>query len=240
MSTNTTEKPDNTTTPETVPTENKKIFGPLGKYAIVAVIMVSIIVTTAIMLNKQLGSVDKQLAVIENEVAQLSTATDEETTATTPVVAESASADEAAAVTAAQEATPAVETTPSQINVAQQEAATDASPADTVDETTAVTSNMSSRYMQFTAESQARIDAYKSEQKQHMTEMFDRIKKLEAQQLTQYKESQDKHVERLRQQIAEQQEIIDALILRNKESLQMREASMKKHQTSREEMLNRI
>ncbi len=45
-------------TPDTeTPSNNKIVFGPLGKYAIIAVLMVSIIVTTAIMLEKQLGSV---------------------------------------------------------------------------------------------------------------------------------------------------------------------------------------
>ncbi|MFV2005209.1 MAG: hypothetical protein ACC650_08370, partial [Gammaproteobacteria bacterium] len=55
-------------------TDNKSVFGPLGKYAIVAVIMVSIIVTTAIMLDKQLNTVDEQIAAIESEVAGLNTA----------------------------------------------------------------------------------------------------------------------------------------------------------------------
>jgi cytoskeletal protein RodZ len=61
-------------TPENEPSENKRVFGPLGKYAVIAVLMVSIIVTTAIMLNKQLGSVDEQLAAMENEVAEISDA----------------------------------------------------------------------------------------------------------------------------------------------------------------------
>ncbi len=51
MSTKKTENTDESTTA----TENKKIFAPLGKYAVVAMIMVSIIVTTAIMLNTSPG-----------------------------------------------------------------------------------------------------------------------------------------------------------------------------------------
>jgi len=51
--------------------DNKAVFGPLGKYAAIAVIMVSIIVTTAIMLDRQLNTVEQEIATIENEVAAL-------------------------------------------------------------------------------------------------------------------------------------------------------------------------
>ncbi len=73
MSTKETEKKVESTsaTTEIKTSDNKNIFGPLGKYAVVAVIMVSIIVTTAIMLNKQLGSVTEQLAVMEIEVTEI-------------------------------------------------------------------------------------------------------------------------------------------------------------------------
>ena len=63
----TTETPSNNTSP----TDNKAIFGPLGKYAVIAVIMVSIIVTTAIMLDKQLNTVDAQIAQIEADIAKV-------------------------------------------------------------------------------------------------------------------------------------------------------------------------
>ena len=59
-------KADNTTE-----TNNLSTFQPLGKYAAIAVIMVSIIVTTAIMLDKQFNSAERELAAIESEVAGL-------------------------------------------------------------------------------------------------------------------------------------------------------------------------
>ena len=70
--------------------------------------------------------------------------------------------------------------------------------------------------------------------------MFTRIEKLEQQRLEEYKASQEKHIEHLRQQSVYQQEVIDALIMRNEESIKMREANMLKHQNDREQMLNRI
>lgn len=63
-----TENPDNISTPKT--NESQAVFAPLGKYAVVAIIMVSIIVTTAIMLDKQLNTAEQQVAAIENKVAK--------------------------------------------------------------------------------------------------------------------------------------------------------------------------
>ena len=260
-------KTTETTTPAASTTDNKAIFGPLGKYAAIAVIMVSIIVTTAIMLNKQLGSVNEQIAVIENEVAELnvvassSPATQNDTAITveadistsevTPAVTEETQAEVVATnaapaseqnVTEGAAQTPAIEvaaiestTTNTEapvVEVQQQEVQTQARQS--------ASTKSEARQAQLAAESKARIEAFKLEQKQRMSEMFARIKTLEAQQLEQYKASQDKRVERLRSQIAQQQQVIDALILRNEESLKMREASVQKHQASREQVLNRI
>lgn len=50
--------------------ENKALLTPLGKYAAIAVLMVSIIVTTAIMVDKQLNSVDSQIAEFESKAAE--------------------------------------------------------------------------------------------------------------------------------------------------------------------------
>jgi len=82
----TTETKTESTTPP-ASNDNKAVFGPLGKYAIVAVIMVSIIVTTAIMLDRQLKSVDEQIAAIEEEVAEMHAA-DTKDTNTIEVIAE--------------------------------------------------------------------------------------------------------------------------------------------------------
>jgi len=232
-------------------TDNKAVFGPLGKYAIVAVIMVSIIVTTAIMLDKQLNTVDEQIAAIESEVAGLNTAAAD---TTTPVITETNEAK--ATVTETQVATSEADATQASIEVA--EAGTTPAEAAPVTEqavskqtetpATEITTTEADikttpaqvRQSQLAIKNQARIDAYKLEQKQRMTEMFARIKTLEAQQLDQYKVNQDKRVERLRAQITQQQQVIEALILRNEKSLKMREASVQKSQTHREQILNRI
>ena len=298
MSTKKTENTDETTTT----TENKKIFAPLGKYAIVAMIMVSIIVTTAIMLNKQLGTVEEQLAVMEVEVAERNAAISGNTVSTeinkttvsssaiseaqekakpaeaeaAPVVVQTAETQETtvsssaiseeqvnAKLAEAESAlVQAVEAQTTEVQAAEVLVATENSNKETVSEADISTEQTSSTDVaaiepamsknsaddsqtQFAMENrdqqrQARLESFKLEQKQHMTEMFARIKSLESKQLDQYKIHQDKQIERLRQQIAKQEQLIEALILRNKERVDIREASMQRSQSNREKMLNRI
>lgn len=265
-------KTENTATPET--SDNKAVFGPLGKYAIVAVIMVSIIVTTAIMLDRQLKTVDQQIAAIEEEVADMhaadTTASDEAVIAEL-IAAESApvseaeikqaevkqeTASETVAVQAVPEsapvATPVVAKaaeTPTAVVLVVQEATTATEVAKTEQEDSAtaaqfkmaaVKDSAQARQEKMAQENQARIEAYKLEQKQHMTEVFARIKTLESQQLDRYKANQDGQVVRLREQIAQQQQMIETLVSRNKKLFELRAASMQRNQTNREQALNRI
>ena len=281
----TTEKKSEETTSESKTSDNKAIFGPLGNYAVVAVIMVSIIVTTAIMLDKQLNSVDEKLAAIENDVAQMnatapetmtetvtettvaveiieatpavSTATEAELKETTEVATTAPAEVQATIeVQSAEVQSAEVQSTEAQIAeepsaevlVAKETTATtisandgqqaDAAPAQF--EMATVDTSIEARRAQFEQEKQARIDAFKREQKQHMAELFARIKILEAKQLDRYKASQDKQVAYLRDQVVRQQQVIDALITRNKESFEMREARVQKSQSNREQALNRI
>ena len=53
-------------------TDNKALFGPLGIYAMAGVIIVSIMITTVILLNKQTGTTAaaESIAAIEKEIAE--------------------------------------------------------------------------------------------------------------------------------------------------------------------------
>ena len=279
------------TTNDNKVSDNKAVFGPLGKYAVVAVIMVSIIVTTAIVLDKELGSTEDKLAAVENEVAA-ENAVDEETStkvesseaaASIEVIAETsevqdtielaeietgpvsvqASADE---TTEAQthETIVSVAVVPNEIIAIAKEAVADSgsNAEQTSNAVPAISTQMTAKIesastdtktedpvrdsqSQYVANNQykqwlSRIEVYKLEQKQHMTETFTRIKSLESEQLDQYKAHQKKQIERLREQIAQQQQVIETLILRNQERFDMRAASMQRHQVRREQILNRI
>lgn len=244
-----------TETPAT--SDNKAVFGPLGKYAAVAVIMVSIIVTTAIMLDRQLQSVDEQIAAIEEEVASIHAAeasipeqaTAVETIATdveiTEVeVIEEATSETVAVVEAVIETPVAVATPVAEAPVVQETTAPVATATEATTapfEMAAAENNTAQAHQeQLAKENQARIDAYKQEQKQHMSKMFARIKALESQQLDRYKANQDSQVVRLRKQISQQQQMIEALVLRNKELFELRAANMQRSQNNREQALNRI
>lgn len=252
----TTEKKSETATTPPV-NDNKAVFGPLGKYAVVAVIMVSIIVTTAIMLNQQLITVDDQIAAIENEVAEshaiaakASAIAASEKTVEVEIVASTVETKEVTPVetapTAMMKAAP-VSKQVSEAPSAEVVVAIEAKPV-TVDETSQVAAvektetvtTTQTRQTRATMENQDRIEAYKLEQKQRMAEMFARIRTLESQQLDQYKANQDEQIARLRDQVSSQQEMIDSFVLRNKELFELRAANVKKNQTKREQVLNRI
>lgn len=247
-------------------TDNKAIFGPLGNYAIAGVIMVSIIVTTAIMLDKQLGRVDEQLAVIESEVAEMpAAATTSETTAATETevatktevevteatgevakieTASVEAANETVETAAASVETPTAdvavtqETTPPVAAATKQETAqtSSAAPFDLATTQTSAQTHQA----EFAKENQARIDAYKAKHKKQLSGMFARIKTLESQQLDRFKASQEGQITRLREQIAQQQKMIEALVLRNKDSFELRAANVQRNQENREQSLNRI
>ena len=290
MSTKKTEITSTTTTDNKV-SDNKAVFGPLGKYAVVAVIMVSIIVTTAIVLDKELGTAEEKLASVENEVAATN-AVDEETAAKVESSEAAASIEVIAETAEAQGTTELAEIETGSANAQAIDAETAEVQADnskviiaikanettaTVKETAAdenssvkqvsnlvhasstqatakiesartdtkAKNSFQERQSQSVADNQykqwlSRIEVYKLEQKQHMTETFTRIKSLESEQLDQYKARQEKQIERLREQITQQQQVIETLILRNQERFDMRAASMQRHQARREQMLNRI
>jgi len=294
MSTKKIEKTETTlSTADNKASDNKTIFGPLGKYAVIAVIMVSIIVTTAVVLDKELGTAEEKLAAVENEVAAANAAKEEtmakvenseadasitatitpetnevqDTTElaeieTAPVNAQvpdvktaDAQADDAKVVAAietnettatvketltdsnsnAEQVSNSVQTNPAQATAKIDSASTDTKTKDSIQgrQSQYVAGNQNKEWL-------ARIEAYKLEQKQHMTEMFARIKSVESKQLDKYKTHQEKQIERLREQIAQQQQMIETLILRNKNGFDLRAANMQRRQAKREKMLNRI
>jgi len=284
-------------TENTPAADNKVIFAPLGKYAVIAIIMVSIIVTTAIMLEKQLNTIDQQVADIEAEIAE----SNKKNLISSEVTASVDTDESAISTEVALQTSTAVESTEaaSQTGTAIEEPATDAlvateeenpviaedtlkvsslaakvsslvaemtdstkdqntkpTPATSVSaEPTAQPTSVSTTEQTHTAvrqaefadrnkareeARQARIDEFKLEQKNHVTELLARIKTLESNQLDRYKASQQNQVDNLRKQIARQQEMIEALILRNKDQYEMRSATIQRNQSKREQMLNRI
>ena len=219
----TTETEQNTTSKS----DNKAVFGPLGKYAAIAVVMVSIIVTTAIMLDKQLSTVEQEIATIENEVATLIMA---DTTDTAVIVTDETAKDPSQLAAIDQNTTSVDNDEAAQETITANNAVVEADEP-TVDSQPTINNQV---------QSTDRIATYKLEQKQRMGDLFARIKALEAQQLDQYKSNQDKRVERLRERVTQQEHLIEALIARNKEWFELRTANVQRSQARRDDILNRI
>ena len=250
----TTDKKSDQTT--TAVNDNRAVFGPLGTYAVVAVIMVSIIVTTAIMLDKELNTVEAKIAAIESEVTEthtddtknidtqetLDTSTVVIADVSEPIVAEETAKIDVTPVAAQPVTEQVVEAPSAEVLVAIEESPVSSQKDEPVAnlETTEPEIAAQTSQARFEQDNQARIEAYKLEQKQHMAEMFARIKSLESQQLDQYKTTQDEQISRLRNQLVSQQQMIDKLILRNKELFELRAANVQRVQHNREQALNRI
>ncbi len=216
------------------PAGEQSTFAPLGKYAAIAVVMVGIIVTTAIMLDKQLDKAETDIASIESEIAELNKAQANATTTT--------QTERQVRVAAEQATTVSTSTTDVDIEVAEIDATeidtsvnnnlVNNQPSEVVASTVAAQTNAGSH--------PTRIESYKVQQRSRMTEMFDRMKQLESKQLEQYKAQQAEQVARLRNRVSTQQEQIDTLIQRNENLFELRSASMQRSQAQREQMLNRI
>ena len=237
-------------------TNNQAVFAPLGKYAAIAVIMVGIIVTTAIMLDKQLNKAEAEIASIEEEIAnqnnvqaQVTETSNLESNAGKPL-------NEAQVATDETIATP-ITTNSTSAEVAENEVAINAVIEDnrmednnlentSQENTSQENNNLANNQQDVTATAkmnsnsyQAHTESYKARKKTRMAEMFDRIKDLESKQLEQYKALQDEQVARLRNKVATQQQI-DSLIQRNENLYNLRSANIQRNRVQREQTLNRI
>jgi predicted lipid-binding transport protein (Tim44 family) len=72
---------DNNENPDT-PSDARVILGPLVKYAAMGLVLVGIIITTAVMMDRQLNDIDQEVAELEAELAQANSSQETEMTAT--------------------------------------------------------------------------------------------------------------------------------------------------------------
>lgn len=229
------------TTSENKTAENKRVFAPLGKYAVIAVLMVSIIITTAIMLDRQLSTVDTNIAAIESEIAEIQDANQtkvEETGITENSTSDAAEAFAMETLTESDPVTTEVATSTESETTSQ--AAEETLVTVETENKAEVTAVIDSKTATTITEADARFASAKSQQKQHITQMLERIKVLETEQLDRYKQQQNEQIIRLREQLAQQQAIIETLINRKQDLYQLRETAIQRNQANREEIYNRI
>jgi len=261
----------------------KLILAPLAKYAAVAVIMASIIITTAIMLDRELNTIDQDIASLKAELADANKLIEAETNqAETDTVSEFAdAADDAENLVADTDATTAeeinhgnqtVETAVATANAIEvnapvettqtQDSGTDTSPATSIAvdvvakaEDTATAQLQSSEQMvtsstqpkQTSSQAAAtsltpvsRIDSLKASMQARIADRNSYLDSLDTRSLENFKASQQKMIEMMRQQITRQQGIIEQMRARNQDAYEMRASSIKRMQEARERSLERI
>jgi hypothetical protein len=65
---------------QNAPSDARIILGPLVKYALMGLVLVSAIITTAVMLDRQFNDIDREVAALEAELAEANQAYDSDTT----------------------------------------------------------------------------------------------------------------------------------------------------------------
>ena len=220
---------------ETV-SDTRLLVAPLYKYGAIAIVIVSAIVTATIMLNGELDTVEDEIATIQNEIAVQNLA---EMEVITPVVE-----DTSGTQTTADLVSPAL--TPVAISAEAEMAFIDETDTTvteaTVTETAApVTPDSETIAPVLTAEFAPQEFAPPAfDHKARIAEQHAYIAKQDQEYLDSFKNRQAKQIEWLRDQLARQQQRIEAIEKRNQETYEMRAASIKRMQQAREESLGRI
>jgi uncharacterized protein YaaR (DUF327 family) len=261
MTEETTQETTETTTEQNTPATRKELLAPLATYGVVAIAIVAVIITTAIMLNNELNTIESDVASLEDELAEQNVAAPvaatgtEAMTAQTVVASTDTTATEAASTaavtdpesTAIQAEVAATQQPDSeiteQVTAAAEVAAAIEPAADVVARTaTAATTDSTAPANTVTAalSRQAIIDEMKNMMKQLITEQNALQKKRDAEQLKRYRTVMSKQIKLLQQQALRTQQMIADIEKRNQSAYEMRAATMEKRQQQRDEMLNRI
>jgi hypothetical protein len=217
-----------------MPSDARVILGPLVKYAAMGLVLVGIIITTAVMMDRQLNDIDREVAELEAQLAQANAATDS---------VQTADADEQSSLepqTAALPAEPA-KSTVAEIAVAEKPEAnvvnnTVAIPAvaQPVAQTTAIET---SPVQAVAAETTADDDFLIQPKEEIIAERNAYLKERDLEYLEAFKSSQDKKLELMRERLARQEQRIKEMESRYQEIYDIRAADMKEMQERRESFL---
>lgn len=86
----------------------KELLAPLATYGVIAIAIVAVIITTAIMLNKQLNTIEQDVATLESELAEKNIAAADEVVTTEDAAAQVLPTEVATGETVVNDDTPAV------------------------------------------------------------------------------------------------------------------------------------
>ena len=227
------------------PSDARIILGPLVKYAAMGFVIVSIIITTAVMLDRQYIDIDRDVAELEAQLAQANKTTVDEvdTNTVAELKAESIAAVESVAVQQDPVASepvevneadnPAVSVVDNNVDAARQVAQPAAQPLETETNTAEATvvedvvveaANNSYNFFDKS------MDEIIAERNTHLKER-DRVY------LEEFKASQEKQLQFMRERLVRQEKRIEQMEKRNQEIYDYRAANVKEMQQRRESSL---
>ena len=270
MTEETTQQTSNNNTPNNQPATHKEVLAPLATYGVVAIGIVAIIITTAVMLNNELNTIEQDVAQLETDLAAKNAAEAEKQQQTAeaeqpaePVVAQSAATEPAAqdntktvtaqtvAVVAAPTSQPAANDRPATVStatVAENIGAGINAQQQTANTPSTANDNAHIAAINTAKTAEAKHQAFMQEiramMKQRIAEQQTMLKQRDQEHLESYKAAMNKQIEMLQQQIEHTQAMIADIEKRNQAIYQMRAASIEQRSERREaamkEMLNRI
>ena len=236
------------------PSDARIILGPLVKYAAMGLVLVSIIITTAVMLDRQFNTIDEEVAILQAQLAEANKASAADTSVAVEEQAEAATADAAASTRQAPAPAPvpvtrpvtAVQTTevPAQKTVTVAAEATQspvqAIKADTVTitATEAATDTSAVAKDAIAEQADAHYDVFDQSIDDMIAERNDYLKEMDRIYLEEYKASQQKQLQLMRERLARQEKHIQEMEKRYQEIYDVRATNVKERQQRRDSFLS--
>ena len=233
------------------PSDARVILGPLVKYAAMGFVIVSIIITTAVMLDHQFNDIDREVAELEAQLAQANkeAAGEIDTGTTAELLAEPAPAVETVAVqqepvisapVEVKEAEkPAVSVVDNNVDAAPQVAQPAVQPVET--ETNPADATVAEDLVTEDAVVEAAInsnDFFDKSMDEVIAERNTYLKERDRVYLEEFKASQEKQLQFMRERLVRQEKRIEQMEKRNQEIYDYRAANMKEMQQKRESYLD--
>jgi hypothetical protein len=223
-----------------IPSDARVILGPLVKYAAMGLVLVGIIITTAVMMDRQLNDIDREVAELEAQLAQANAETDS---------VQTADADEQ---TSPESQTAAVPAEP--VNSAITETTVAEKPEASIVNNTVVVPAVAKPVAQTTgietspvqtvaaentvaAATAADDDFFVQPMEEIIAERNAYLKERDLEYLEAFKASQDKKLELMRERLARQEQRIKEMESRYQEMYDIRAADMKEMQERRASFL---
>ncbi len=233
------------------PSDARIILGPLVKYAAMGFVIVSIIITTAVMLDRQFNDIDREVAELEAQLAQArkNTVDEVDTESTTELkevaipAVETVAVQQEPVISAPVEVNeaekPAVSVVDNNVDVAPQVAQPAAQPVET--ETNTAEATVADDFVTEDAVVEAAInsnDFFDKSMDDMIAERNTYLKERDRVYLEEFKANQEKQLQFMRERLVRQEKRIEQMEKRNQEIYDYRAANVKEMQQKRESFLD--